>query len=150
MSSNNSTKIINIEFISRLVELFGTDKPADIGRKLKVDYQSAKNYLHGRKPNAEVLERVVEVTDVSLNWLLMGQGPKYLREEFDVERSIQIHDDWPDVMQDWYAFEGGQMPDTMGASFMGGWKGFTMEEKVAALRDFKMLLDRMQEKHGAE
>jgi len=141
MSSENSTKETNLAFIFRLKELFGTDEPAVIQRKLGVNYQSAKNYLHGRKPNSEVLEKIVEVTDVSLNWLLLGQGPKYLREEFDLERSIENHDNWLDVMQEWYEFEGETMPETMGASFMGGWKSFDKREKAEALRDFKRFLD---------
>jgi hypothetical protein len=145
MSSENSTKETNSAFISRFRELFGTNEPAVIQRKLGVNYQSAKNYLHGRKPNADVLERIVEVTDVSLNWLLMGQGPMFLRDEFDLERSIAVHDDWMGVIKDWYEFEGGEMPDTQGASFMGGWRSFDRRQKADAIRDFKAFLDRIKD-----
>lgn len=146
MSSENSTIITNSLFISRLVELLGTNKPAEIGRKLEIDYQSAKNYLSGRKPNAEVLERIVEKTDVSLNWLLLGHGPKYIKDEaFDLERSIERHDDWTDVLRDWYDFEGNIMPNTQGASFMGGWKSFDKRQKIDAIRDFKKFLDMIKD-----
>jgi len=145
MSTNSSTKNSNSLFISRLVELFGTNKPADIGRKLDIDYQSAKNYLSGRKPNADVLEKIVERTDVSLNWLLLGTGPKFLRNEFDLERSVDLHDDWLDVIDEWYQFEGETMPDTMGASFMGGWKSFDKQQKIDAITDFKRFLDRIKD-----
>ena len=143
MSTENVTKNTNSVFVQRFIELFGTDEPAEIRRKLQIDYSSAKNYLAGRKPNAEVLEKIVEVTDVSLNWLLMGQGPKYLREEFDLDRSVEVHDDWLNVIRDWYVFEGREMPDTSGASFMGGWNSFSRQQKIDAIRDFKTFLDRL-------
>ncbi len=142
MSTENPTKNSNLLFISRLVELLGSDKPAIIGRKLEIDYQSAKNYLSGRKPNADILERIVEKTNVSLNWLLMGHGPKYVKDEaFDLERTIERHDAWTDVLRDWYEFEGATMPNTQGASFMGGWKSFDKQQKIDAIRDFKKFLD---------
>ena len=142
MSTENTTKVTNSIFISRLVELLGTDKPAEIGRKLEIDYQSAKNYLSGRKPSAEVLERIVEKTNVSLNWLLMGSGPKYIKDDvFDLERSVERHSDWTDVINEWYEFEGATMPETSGASFMGGWKSFDKRQKLDAIRDFKRFLD---------
>ena len=146
MSSEKTTTVENSVFVSRLVELFGTRKPAEIGRKLNIDYQTAKNYLGGRKPNAEVLEKIVEVTDVSLNWLLMGQGPKFLREEFDVERAVALNDDWFEVMTDWYKFEKRSMPsDGTGVSFMGGWKSLgSSAEKAKAIRDLKTLWDLAQ------
>lgn len=145
MSSETSTKNTNHAFISRLVELCGSDEPAIIRRKLGVDYQSAKNYLLGRKPNAEVLEKIVEVTNVSLNWLLMGQGAKYLKDTFDLERTIDLHDDWRDVLSEWYEYEGRPVPDTLGASFMGGWKSLNKKERVAAITDYKNVLDRLTE-----
>jgi transcriptional regulator with XRE-family HTH domain len=142
MSTENTTKITNSVFISRLVELLGTDKPAEIGRKLEIDYQSAKNYLSGRKPSADVLERIVEKTNVSLNWLLMGSGPKYIKDDvFDLERSVERHADWTDVINEWYEFEGTTMPETSGASFMGGWQSFDKRQKLDAIRDFKRFLD---------
>lgn len=146
MSSENPTKESNIVFISRLKELFGTDEPAVIQRKLGVNYQSAKNYLHGRKPNAEVLEKIVEVTDVSLNWLLMGQGPKYVGATgFDIGYAIDRNEDWRDALTEWFEFEGRTMPDTTGASFMGGWQSFDRRQKIDALIDFKRFLDKIKD-----
>lgn len=142
MSSENSTKKTDSAFILRLKEFFGTDEPAIIQRKIGVNYQSAKNYLLGRKPNAEVLEKIVEVTDVSLNWLLMGQGPKFVGTTgFDIGYAIDRNEDWRDALGEWYDFEGRPMPDTMGASFMGGWKSFDRKQKIDALTDFKKFLD---------
>lgn len=150
MSSENSTKETQSTFISRLEELFNTNEPSQLQRKLGVTYQSAKNYLTGRKPNAEVLEKIVEVTDVSLNWLLMGQGPKYLRDEFSLERTIELHDDWYDVMREWYEFEGREMPEDLGAGFMKGWSGLSPAEKADAIRDLKRLVDRAVDREGGQ
>lgn len=49
-------------------------------------------------------------------------------------------------MKDWYDFEGGEMPEDIGASFMGGWETFTTQQKVDAITDLKTLLDRTREK----
>ncbi len=87
MSSENSTKVINIGFVRRFIDLMETDEPAVIQQKLGIDYQSAKNYLSGRKPRAEVLEKIADKTGVSINWLLTGKGRKIIVDSLS-ERDI--------------------------------------------------------------
>lgn len=132
-------------FGDRLKEAFESPNIADLGRKMGVSFQAAKNYVEGRIPSAEKLIEISRSTGCSIDWLLTGEGSKYrsIIKTFDIERSIEIHDDWRDVMSDWFAFEGKEMPDTMGASFMGGWESFSVRQKIEALKDFKMLLDRI-------
>jgi hypothetical protein len=83
MSNNISTKVSTETFVERFIDLFETNQPAEIQRKLGIDYQSAKNYLGGRKPKAEVLELIAEKTGVCINWLLSGKGPKFLPDSVE-------------------------------------------------------------------
>ncbi len=70
----------NKEFSKRFVEICGTSRPAEIQRMLDISYQTAKNYLEGRLPSAEVLVTICERTPYSLNWLLTGRGNKFAHE----------------------------------------------------------------------
>ncbi|HKQ06640.1 MAG TPA: helix-turn-helix domain-containing protein [Blastocatellia bacterium] len=75
-STQTSTNVENVEFVTRLIEACGTDEPAEIQRKVGLSYQGAKNYLSGRLPKAEELMKIANSTDVSIHWLLTGEGPK--------------------------------------------------------------------------
>lgn len=65
------------EFGSRLAEACGTSEPAKIQRSLNISYQAAKNYLHGRLPDARILITIAERTPYSIHWLLTGKGEKF-------------------------------------------------------------------------
>ena len=55
---------------------------ADVARKLQVPHPTARNYVQeGRLPAADILIRIKEETNVSLDWLLTGNGPKYIAED---------------------------------------------------------------------
>jgi hypothetical protein len=53
---------------------------------LNISYQSAKNYLDGRLPSAEVLLKISERTSYSIDWLLTGTGP----EKIDSAPSVDL------------------------------------------------------------
>lgn len=60
---------------------------ADVARKLQVPHPTARNYVQGgRLPAADILIRIAEETNVSLDWLLLGQGSKY-RSETQAEQT---------------------------------------------------------------
>jgi transcriptional regulator with XRE-family HTH domain len=132
-------------FGERLKIAFHNAKNAEIARKLGVSESAVKNYMDGRVPDSDKLIKITSLTNCNLHWLITGQGVKFLDEgqAFDLEYSIEKHDSWRGVMEDWFAFDGREMPDTMGASFMGGWESFDRKRKIAALQDLKMLLDRI-------
>lgn len=132
-------------FGERLRTAFDNAKNAEIARKMGVSEAAVKNYVDGRIPDADKLIQIRNLTNCNLDWLLTGEGPQTAggNREFDIERSVDKHDDWREVMNDWFAWEGKEMPDTLGASFMGGWNMLTKEERIDAIRDFKMLLDRV-------
>jgi hypothetical protein len=77
MSSINNEGQKLSEFGERFAEACGTAEPARIQRLLNVSYQAAKNYLHGRMPDARVLITIAERTPYSIHWLLTGQGDKF-------------------------------------------------------------------------
>lgn len=77
-------------FGERLKEAFGTDKPAEIARKLGITYQGAKNYLEDRIPSAETLLDISNSTGRSIHWLLTGHGPRLVNGE--VVRPDQLVD----------------------------------------------------------
>jgi hypothetical protein len=68
----------NHEFSTRFAEACGTSEPAEIQRLLNIPYQSAKNYLEGRLPNADKLISISEHTSCSIDWLLTGRGKKFV------------------------------------------------------------------------
>ena len=71
-------------FPDRLREACGSDKPAQIAQKLGVPYQTIKNYLAGRLPAADVLVQIATSTNVSIHWLLTGEGPKNVDRDGDL------------------------------------------------------------------
>jgi hypothetical protein len=131
-------------FEERLVAAFGGANLKSIAEKMDVNYHTLRNWAkETRDIPPDQLREIAKLTNISLNWLLLEVGPKSLKDdkEFDIEYSIEHSDDWRDVMKQWFEFEGGEMPDTMGAAFMGGWKSFDKQQKIAALTDFKRFLD---------
>lgn len=65
-------------FIERFTEVCGTSEPAKIQRLLDISYQAAKNYLQGRLPDSYVLRTIAQRTPYSINWLLTGDGEKFV------------------------------------------------------------------------
>lgn len=79
MSRKNSTNVEQSGFVTRLIEVCGSEQPAVIARLLKISYQAAKNYLHGRLPEANVLIEISKQTPYSVHWLLTGYGEKFVK-----------------------------------------------------------------------
>ena len=82
----------NEKFVERFIEVCGSDQPAVISKKLEISYQAARNYLGGRLPDANILIKIAKNTPFSLNWLLTGEGERYIEKKpaTDLD-SIYIH-----------------------------------------------------------
>jgi hypothetical protein len=78
MSSKKLEISENISFVERFIEVCASNQPNEIARLLRISYQAAKNYLQGRFPDTKVLITISEKTPYSLNWLLTGQGEKFI------------------------------------------------------------------------
>lgn len=88
MSSRKLKNPENFSFVERFVEVCGSEQPNDIARLLNISYQAAKNYLEGRLPDAKVLMRISEKTSYSINWLLSGQGEKFVKHAVNQDTLI--------------------------------------------------------------
>lgn len=77
-------------FQERLGRIFDYGSMADIARRLGLPHATVRNYFGGRLPAPEVLIKISDVTNVSLNWLLTGKGDMYAGEPkgLDVGRVI--------------------------------------------------------------
>lgn len=64
-------------FQDRLARIFDYGTMAEIARRLDLPHATIRNYFGGRLPSPEVLIKIAEATNVSLNWLLMGSGEMY-------------------------------------------------------------------------
>jgi hypothetical protein len=72
----------NPEFVERFLEVCGTSEPAKIQQLLNVSYNAVRNYLRGRRlPETSVLKTIAERTPYSLNWLLTGEGDKFVSSQ---------------------------------------------------------------------
>ena len=68
----------NPDYVERLNKVFGNVSMAEVARRLEVPHATVQNYYRkGRLPATEVLLKIAEVTNVSLNWLLRGTGDMY-------------------------------------------------------------------------
>jgi len=79
MSSRKSNISEKNSFIERFIEVCGNSQPSKIAQLLNISYQAAKNYLNGRLPDAAVLKAISEKTPYSINWLLTGEGEKFVK-----------------------------------------------------------------------
>jgi transcriptional regulator with XRE-family HTH domain len=78
-------------FPQRLSEAFGFATMADIARRIGVPHATIRNYFQGRMPAPDVLIKIANETNVSLNWLLSGTGPMYVsgREPLDFDKMLE-------------------------------------------------------------
>lgn len=77
-------------FTERLKIVFEFASMAEIARRIGVPHATVRNYFQGRMPAPEVLIKIANETNVSLNWLLLGNGEMYVRggEPLDVGKVI--------------------------------------------------------------
>ncbi len=66
-----------------------------------------------------------------------------LTDDFDIEAVVVESDDPQVVMRRWFAHEGRDYPSDYGVVFFRGWRSFSQNEKIAAVKDAKKLLDRI-------
>lgn len=132
-----------IEIFPRILEALGAKNAPEAAKLLNISKQAVYDWQKNT-PSIENLLKISKSRNTSLHWILTGEGSKFVSSpEFDLERSVELHDDWREVMDDWFTSEGREMPDTLGASFMGGWNTLSKKERIEAIKDFKMLLDKV-------
>lgn len=64
------------DFHDRLRALVGDQSIREYAKRLGVNYQTVANYLTGTtEPNRAILDRIAQLHDVRLDWLVAGRGP---------------------------------------------------------------------------
>ena len=66
-----------LTFQERLSSAFGNASMAEIARRINAPHATVRNYFQGRMPAPEVLIKIANETNVSLNWLLLGTGEMF-------------------------------------------------------------------------
>jgi transcriptional regulator with XRE-family HTH domain len=70
---------ISLEIGQRIMEVFGYQKISNIVFRLKATHNEIDAVLNGRSlPTTELLLGIQKVTGASIDWLLTGQGSKYI------------------------------------------------------------------------
>ncbi len=82
---------MSLTFEERLSNAFGNDSMAEIARRIKAPHATVRNYFQGRLPAPEVLIKIANETNVSLNWLLMGKGEMFApnSQPIDIGKAIE-------------------------------------------------------------
>jgi len=88
MSSKKITILKNFSFVERFIEVCGSSQPNEVAQLLNISYQAAKNYLQGRLPDSKVLISISEKTSYSINWLLTGEGEKFVNHSINQDTAI--------------------------------------------------------------
>ena len=77
--SDDEMEQIKQDFAKRLYEAFNADKAAHIAQALNVADATVSYYVKAQRlPIAEMLIQIHNKTGISLNWLLLGKGRKYI------------------------------------------------------------------------
>jgi hypothetical protein len=80
------------DFIERFIEVCSSSQPTEIAQMLNISYQAAKNYLQGRFPDSNTLRTISEKTSYSINWLLTGDGEKFVKNSLIKEDTLILTD----------------------------------------------------------
>ena len=107
-------------------EMYATDTaPLDLGRFLEIKI-------------GEMIDRRLAAINMQIDEL----GAIDVAPEFDVEAAVALYRDPQTIMNEWFIHDGRLVPHDYGVVFFRGWEAFTSEEKAAAIRDAKRVLDR--------
>ena len=82
---------MDASFSQRLADAFGNMTMAEIARRIGVPHATIRNYFQGRLPAPDVLIKIANETNVSLNWLLTGAGEMYVtgREPLNFDKFLE-------------------------------------------------------------
>ncbi len=75
---------IKLDVAKRVLDAFSTDNMAEIARRCQTTNSTIKTYIDGdRLPIAEILIKMHRATGVSLDWLILGKGRKFVIDRTD-------------------------------------------------------------------
>ena len=107
-------------------EMFAADTaPIELGRFLEAKI-------------SEMIDRKLAAINMQIDEL----GSIDVAPDFDVEAAVSRHNDPQTIMNEWFIYEGRSVPYDYGIVFFRGWEAFSAEEKAAAIRDAKRVIER--------
>lgn len=90
---------MNDGFQERLKKMFDYGSMADIARIIEVPHATVRNYFAGRLPAPEVLIKIANATNISLNWLLLGQGEMYAAKRRSIDLNGLLEDKIDEILE---------------------------------------------------
>jgi transcriptional regulator with XRE-family HTH domain len=98
--------------------------------------------------NMLIEEKITEIVDRKVTEKLLEHGvdSRPARAEFNVDNAVRRFDDPQQIMGEWFRYEGREYPADYGVVFFRGWETFSVDDKIAAVRDAKRVLDRSLQK----
>ena len=79
--------------------MFDFASMAEIARIIEVPHATVRNYFAGRLPAPEVLIKIANATNISLNWLLLGQGEMYAAKRRTLDLNRLLEDKIDEILQ---------------------------------------------------
>lgn len=107
--------IMSEGFSKRLQETFGFATMATVAKRLGIPHATVRNYYNGRLPAPEVLIKIANETNVSLNWLLAGTGDMYAGEPKRIDIDEILDKRIEQAIERKLATKGGQTIQELGA-----------------------------------
>lgn len=106
---------MNEGFSKRLQEAFGFATMAAVAKRLGIPHATVRNYYNGRLPAPEVLIKIANETNVSLNWLLAGTGDMWAGEPRRIDIDDIIDKRIDEAIQRRLSAKGGEAIQELGA-----------------------------------
>ena len=90
---------MNEGFKERLKKMFDFASMAEIARIIDVPHATVRNYFSGRLPAPEVLIKIANATNISLNWLLLGQGEMYAAKRLSIDLNGLLEEKIDEILE---------------------------------------------------
>ena len=121
------------KFQDRLARIFDYGTMAEIARRLDLPHATIRNYFGGRLPSPEVLIKIADATNVSLNWLLMGTGEMYAGKPRGLDIGVVLEERISEIIDRKLAER--VEPNEIKPAVLEEAKMFDVDEAVERLRD---------------
>jgi transcriptional regulator with XRE-family HTH domain len=86
---------INLRIKHIVDTLYGGNK-SKMATEIGIDEANIRNYIKGTEPKATFIEKILEKTEINIEWLLTGKGEiqkENVKNEIPVENEVDYHED---------------------------------------------------------
>jgi hypothetical protein len=95
-------------------------------------------------------KKIEEIIDRKLSENTRGRSTAGDARYFDLDAAVVQYNEPQRVMREWFRHEGRAYPEDFGIVFFRGWESFSPEDKAAAVRDAKQMIDRVLRNTAAD